>query len=153
MVTRYAAKNNSSVNSLIQKYLIEIANRESTVQKALLEIRELSFQTGSRIGSQSWKRDGLLWALILLLTLMFWSTLRLEMRLTRPSVIGPWSLLTLRILHFPLRLFRSYMSLLHEELEVRLTPEQALQWIEQLEEFPCVPSERMMPAFAPNRSL
>lgn len=59
MVAMYAAKNNSSVNSLIQKYLIEIANRESTVQKARLKIRELSVQTGARIGSKSWTRDDL----------------------------------------------------------------------------------------------
>ncbi|WP_369334479.1 DUF6364 family protein [Candidatus Thiosymbion oneisti] len=59
MVAMYAAKNNSSVNSLIQKYFIEIANRESTVQKARLKIRELSVQTGARIGSKSWTRDDL----------------------------------------------------------------------------------------------
>jgi len=59
MVAMYAAKNNSSVNSLIQKYLIEIANRESTVQKARLKIRELSVQTGARIGPKSWTRDDL----------------------------------------------------------------------------------------------
>ncbi|MCB2263753.1 MAG: DUF6364 family protein [Candidatus Thiosymbion ectosymbiont of Robbea hypermnestra] len=59
MVAMYAAKNNSSVNSLIQKYLIEIANRESTAQKARLKIRELSVQTGARIGSKSWTRDDL----------------------------------------------------------------------------------------------
>jgi hypothetical protein len=58
-VARYAAKNHSSVNSLIQKYLIEIVNRESTEQKARLKIRELSVQTGARIGSKSWTRDDL----------------------------------------------------------------------------------------------
>ena len=58
-VAKYASKNNLSVHSLVQKYLTEIADRESSVRSARLKIRELSVQTSARIGSKSWMRDDL----------------------------------------------------------------------------------------------
>jgi hypothetical protein len=58
-VRRYAAENDSSVNSLVREYLSRIAHRADRAKKARSRIAELSRRSSARIGAIAWKRDDL----------------------------------------------------------------------------------------------
>ena len=58
-VRQYAAARDSSVNALVREFLAGIARRKNRADTARRRIKALSAKSKARIGSASWKRDGL----------------------------------------------------------------------------------------------
>ncbi len=58
-VRLYAAARNSTVEALVRKFLIELANRKGRTRKARRRIVELSERSTARIGSRAWTREDL----------------------------------------------------------------------------------------------
>ena len=59
VVRRYSAEHNRSVNSLVQEFLTNIAEREDRAKQARKNIRILSEQSTAKRGSRAWNRDDL----------------------------------------------------------------------------------------------
>jgi hypothetical protein len=59
VVRRYSAEHNRSVNSLVQEFLTDIAEREDRAKQARKNIRILSEQSTAKRGSRTWSRDDL----------------------------------------------------------------------------------------------
>jgi hypothetical protein len=59
VVRRYSAEHNRSVNSLVQEFLTDIAEREDRAKQARKNIRILSEQSTAKRGSRTWNRDDL----------------------------------------------------------------------------------------------
>ena len=58
-VRLYAAENNTSVNSLVRKYLHQIATNEDRARRARENILRLAEKSSGRIGKATWTRDDL----------------------------------------------------------------------------------------------
>ena len=59
VVRRYSAEHNRSVNSLVQEFLTDIAEREDRAKQARKNIRILSEQSTAKRGPGTWSRDDL----------------------------------------------------------------------------------------------
>jgi hypothetical protein len=58
-VRRLAAERNSSVNALVREYLASLAAQEDRASRARSRLRQLSRQSGGRLGRKTWTRDDL----------------------------------------------------------------------------------------------
>ena len=59
VVRRYSAEHNRSVNSLVQEFLTDIAEREDRAKQARKNIRRLSEQSTAKRGPGTWSRNDL----------------------------------------------------------------------------------------------
>jgi len=58
-VRRYAARHNTSVNSLVREHLRQIANNENRARTAMQELRGMSDRSNAEIGPINWSREEL----------------------------------------------------------------------------------------------